>query len=752
MSRAVRIAVVLLAGPGSFFAQDPGLVDDAARFVGQWCVSCHGGAKPASDFDLSRFPGSFADPDRALRRCAERLRAGEMPPDKAAQPPRDQVAALLARIERAGGHDSRPGPGRVTIRRLSRYEYRNTIRDLLGVEAPADDFPVDDVGYGFDNIGDVLSISPLLFDKYAAAAEQIAGEAILAEDPDRPRRTRIDGKSLASTLPDSFRGSARVLFKSGQATAGAFAPRAGDYVLRVRAYGDQAGPEKVRMILGADGGSPAVEVEVAATKDAPEEYETRSRLKKGPVKVGVAFPNDYYLPTPEDPKGDRNLIVEWVEIVGPLDRIDPPPSHRAIFAADPGGPDPAARLRAMLPPFLLRAWRRPATEAEVARLEELAARGMAEGAKFERAVQLVVQAALTSPNFLFRAEPAPAGAKPGGDRDLTGFELASRLSYFLWSSMPDRASFELAAKDGLREPAALRREVRRMLADPRSSALAENFAGQWLELRNLADAAPDPGRFPDFDEDLRDAMRRETEMLFEAILRENRPVSELVDGDFTFVNERLARHYGIVGVHGTHFRRVPAPPDRGGGFLAHASVLTVTSNATRTSPVKRGKFVLDNVLDAPPPAPPPGVGALDERQEAVKATTIRERMEKHRTDPSCASCHARIDGLGFALEHYDPLGAFRLRDESAAVDASATLPDGRRIEGLAGLRQVIRDDGALVRALAKKLFTYAVGRGVDPADDRAIRAMIAELRDPDPTISDLVTSIVQMEEFRRRAH
>jgi mono/diheme cytochrome c family protein len=756
LARAVPIALALAAAIALASlapAQDAALVADSARFFGQWCASCHGGEKPTRDLDLSRFPAGVASPDDALRKAARLVLKRAMPPPKAKQPPRADAEAWASRVM-AAAPESRPGPGRVGIRRLSRYEYRCAIRDLLGVEAPLDGFPVDDAGYGFDNVADVLGVSPLLLEKYAAAAEQIALEAIPATNPDHPPRARFAGRELACSMSDSFRGKARALFKEGHATARAALPRTGDYVVRVRAYADQAGPDAARMRFGADrpegGGTASTEAVIEATKDAPVEVELRARLLKGAHKITAAFTNDFYEPDNPDPaRRDRNLVIEWIEIVGPVDAVEPNAACREILAADPGSGDPAARLRAILPRWLLRAWRRPASAEEIARLATLGAGAVEPGGRIERGVQLAVQAALTSPHFLFRSEPDPPAAGRARERDLTGFELASRLSWFLWSSVPDPRLLDLAAGDGLRDPAALRAEVARMLDDPKASALAESFAAQWLELRNLDDAAPDPARFPEFDEDLRGAMRRETEMLFEAVLRERRPARQLLDADFTFVNERLARHYGIPGVRGPALRRVPAPPDRGGGVLAHASILTVTSNATRTSPVKRGKFVLENILDAPPPPPPPGVGALDETPAAAKGASIRERMERHRSEASCAACHARIDGLGLALEHFDPVGAWRARDAAGAIDASATLPSGLAIRGLPGLRNAIRDEGALVRCLAKKLFVYALGRGVGPADERAIEAMGAALAS-EPTIADVIQGIAGMEAFRRR--
>jgi hypothetical protein len=405
-----------------------------------------------------------------------------------------------------------------------------------------------------------------------------------------------------------------------------------------------------------------------------------------------------------------------------------------------------------LPPLVRelaeRAWRRPLEADEVERLLALTP----PNASREEALQTVLVALLASPRFLFRVERDPPGAEPGSRRDLDGFELATRLSYFLWSSMPDEELFDAARAGRLRDPRGLEAEACRMLRDARAGELARNFAGQWLQLRTLERVEPDRQRFPHFDDELRAAMRAESEMLFEAVLREERPVSELVDPNFTFLNERLARHYGIDGVEGPTLRRVhldPAQREVRGGLLEQASVLTVTSNPTRTSPVKRGKWILETLLGSAPLAPLPGVDTLDDSPAAVKSASLRERLAQHRANPSCAACHERMDDLGFALENFDPTGRWRTEAGGFAVDSSGVLDDGTVIAGPAELERWLAHDPALARCLATKLATFALGRGMRPEDEPALDALAAELG-PDPTLTELILAVVRLDAFRRR--
>jgi hypothetical protein len=577
--------------------------------VARYCTRCHGGARVRGGLALDR----FADEAAALKdltvweRVAEALRSGDMPPPNRPRPTPAELGVLTAWLQGTLKTDcSGPrDPGRVTLRRLNRAEYNNTIRDLVGIDfQPADDFPADDVGYGFDNIGDVLSLPPLLMEKYLAAAEKIIDRAF--QSP--PARQRI------VTLTTQNEESARQVLRA----------------------------------------------------------------------------------------------------------------------------------------FATRAYRRPVRNDELNRLVQLVALAQKNGDGFEAGLKLALQAVLVSPHFLFRVE---LDRRPGDKyvRLVGEFELASRLSYFLWSSMPDDELYRLAREKKLREPGVLEAQVKRMLTSPKSRALVDNFAGQWLQLRNLKGFTPDPAQFPGFDEPLRSAMLRETELFFEHVVREDRSVLDFLDANYTFVNERLARHYGIPGVKGDQFRRVDLAGTPRGGILTHASILTVTSNPTRTSPVKRGKWILDNVLGTPPPPPPPGVEELKEDREVVLSGTLRQRMEQHRADPSCASCHQRMDPLGFGFENFDAVGAWREKEGKHAIDPSGVLPGGQSFKGPAELRAVLRKkEDAFARCLADKMLTYALGRGTERSDRCFIDEIGRNLARHGYKFSDLVLEVVKSDPFQKR--
>ncbi|MGA2034147.1 MAG: DUF1592 domain-containing protein [Thermoguttaceae bacterium] len=624
-------AVVFAAEPAKPpAAASPSFDATVLPLVKRYCLDCHSGEDAERGVQLDKYRTAAAvSEDRATwRKVLSMLRARKMPPKDCRRPKDAEYDAVTAWLEATLGPADRAGPadpGRVTIRRLNRAEYTNTIRDLLGIEFhAAADFPSDDVGYGFDNIGDVLTLPPLLMEKYLAAAEQIAAKAIVADKPG----------------------------------------------------------------------------------DKPQDY---------------------------------------------------PPSHRRIFLVAPGEKvSPDAATEQILRRLATRAYRRPIRDQELARLLKLVATARAQGDRFEAGIQLALEAILVSPHFLFRVELDPEANGVGPIRALNEYELASRLSYFLWSSMPDDELFDLAARGKLREN--LDRQVRRMLIDAKCKALVENFAGQWLQLRNLDLAAPDKRQFPAFDDELRRAMRTESEMFFESIVHEDRSALDLLDADFTFVNARLARHYGLEGVEGDQFRRVSLPAGGGheaaqarGGVLAQAAMLTVTSNPTRTSPVKRGKWVLENILGAPPPDPPPNVPMLRDDAKAVATGTLRQRMEQHRKDPNCAVCHKEMDALGFALENFDAVGAWRTKDGNFPIDAAAQLPDGRSFNGPRELKAMLRGNKEqFARCLAEKLLTYAIGRGVESYDRPAVDGIVQTAKVGDYKFSTFVLGIVRSDPFQKR--
>jgi len=736
-------------------AAAPTFAGDVAPLVASHCASCHGKTSPAGGLDLTAFVderGAIASP-KVWRRVADRLARGEMPPRDAAQAPKAALDRMRAWVAHAvpPPPPPRPGdPGRVTLRRLTKAEYHATIRDLLAVdETSSPGFPSDDVGYGFDRIGDVLSLPPILLEKYLTAAERISEQAIVVEQEGASSPRRLEAETMASTVQGAVFGRIwKGLFTSGDVHADVRLPREGEYRMRVRTFAQQAGDEPAKVVLLADG-APVFEADVSGTDKAPQIVEALVRLRGGRRVVGAAFPNDFYDPKHKDAtRRDRNLFIDWVEIEGPLDAPPPPPeSHARIFAPDPGGTDLAHRASKILGPLASRAWRRPVERDELRRLTWLVTEAVEDGAELEEGVRVALQAILVSPHFLFHVVLPKAPDDAGAEFALDPYALAERLSYFLWSSLPD-AKLAAAAADGsiLRDTAS---HVRRLLADPRAGALVDGFAQQWLTLRRLPTASPDTDRFPGFTERLREDMLRETEMFFEAVMTEDRSVLDFVDGRFTFLNERLAKHYGIPGVSGERFRRVALDGEQRAGIFTQASVLTVTSYPTRTSPVRRGKWLLEQVLGASVPPPPPGAGDLPDQPDDRRAATLRQRMERHLKDPGCAACHRTLDPLGFGLEAYDAVGAWRTRDGAFPLDTSGTLPDGRSFTTPAELRAIVRADPGFVRCFAEKLLTYALGRGLSEADAPAVARIVAGASEGGWRFSRFVEGVVESAPFRK---
>ncbi|MEX2559741.1 MAG: DUF1592 domain-containing protein [Pirellulales bacterium] len=786
---ACSLAALLPASALALDENPAGQTQPAATFADQvrpvfeqFCTGCHGGDDPMAGMALDRFDEAALAPDKSGESVAKdrhtwekvllQLRDGVMPPPDNPRPSDAELAAVLDWIEtnlRAFDCSGTPDPGRVTIRRLNRAEYNNTIRDLVGVDfSPADDFPSDDVGYGFDHIGDVLSLPPILLEKYLAAAEEISRRAITVPDP--PARQRFDAATAQQTGDGEPRDSVRILTSTGEV----FVPdaqfgAAGQYVLRAKAYGQQAGDEPARMAFRLDGSELEL-VDVPARRRNPGVYETRVQVDQpGAKRFAVAFVNDYYRPDDPNPRNrDRNLIVEHLEVEGPLPQDAAQASEiqqRIIFVSPPPGdrrPDAWSQsARQVIERFATRAYRRPVEADEAVRLARLVEMTRADGETFERGIQLAVQAVLVSPHFLFRVELVPQADSPAAQQPetpaqpdtapqpITEHQLATRLSYFLWSSMPDDELFAHAAAGTLRQNIA--EQTRRMLKDPKSRALVDNFAGQWLQIRRLNTMTPDRERFPVFDDALRDAMLRETELFFAAIKDEDRSVLEFLNADFTFLNERLARHYGIDGVAGDDFRRVSLAGGVRGGVLTQASILTITSNPTRTSPVKRGKWILEQILGTPAPPPPPGVEELEEGDQAALSGTLRQRMEQHRENPSCASCHSRMDPLGFGLENFDAVGAWRDREGTFEIDASAELADGSTFNGPAELKAVLAGKpDQFARALTEHMLTYALGRGLEYYDRCAVDAISEAVANADYKFSALVLAVVQSDPFQLR--
>ena len=741
-------------------------------FLSQHCAACHGEQIQMAGLRLDE----FADETDALQHpgvwddVLRMTRNGKMPPPGSPPPSDDALEGLAAWIE--SRRDAMDGyrtsrPGRVTARRLNRAEYNNTVRDLLHVDLqPADVFPVDDSGYGFDNIGDVLSTSPLLMEKYLEAAGKLARLAIwdrpsLAE-PTRFRldavRDRSNSAAIGRVSPFTGDGSIRLAYDFPAKGFYEFAFGAIDRRQRSEDDGrylpDMEPPPPRLMTLLVNGRRMATKAVESA-----QYFDRRERvthlIASGTSDIWVGFID--FDGRPMDPNSglaNRKLWVDYLEINGPFDAepMPLPESHRRIVRCRPDGEEPwRPCAEETISRIATRAYRRPVSDMEMQRLMELAAEAMRGGESFEGMVQTVLQAILVSPQFLFRIERDPLPSDGGVSRRIDSYELASRLSYFLWSSMPDSKLIEAAEAGALDTPEGLSREVGRMLTDPKSAALVQNFGGQWLQLRNLAQAAPDQRLFPDFDEDLREAMLRESQMFFDSIVRENRSILEFLDSSFTYLNERLARHYGIDGVRGDEFRRVDFPDDRRGGLLGQASMLTISSYPTRTSPVLRGLWVLDTVLGQSPPPPPPDVPELEIR-EGQLVGTLREQLEAHRDNEGCMSCHLVMDAIGFGLENYDPVGKWRTRDRDEPVDASGTLPGGHSFASPSELRRILFETEAdsFSRNLTKQLLTYALGRGVDRSDNPAIDEIQRKIKTSDYRFSGLIEGIVSSTPFLER--
>ena len=749
----MRIAAASLALVAA--AAEPGSVafEKTVRPVlTKTCAPCHNDQLASGGLNLAPFAthGSLAGQREAWERIVRKLRAGEMPPQGVPRP-EAQLQAFLKFVESEfdrADRSRKPDPGRVTARRLNRNEFSNTIRDLLAVEFRADkDFPADDSGHGFDNIGDVLTVSPVLMEKYIEAAERIAARAIGADPlPAKPLQAEYSRRNGNIRRPDpsTIEATHRIEWD-------------GEYIVRIGLPGER-GPDAKPVTLGfwMDGKllhSMSVETKPSRLVyfNPFSEAEIRLYLPEGDHAFRAAFVDDPYAQglTGKDAFNDKkNKFPASFLFIGPFPaQVEKPGRKKILFCEPSSGP---ACVEKILSALARRAYRRPVTKNELTSLVKFVTMARAEGQTVEQGIQLAIQAMLVSPHFLFRIERDPDPNDPARTHKVADLELASRLSYFLWSSMPDQELLGLAEAGKLRAAGVLESQAKRMLADQRSAALAEHFAGQWLETRNLDSVTPDPKKFPEWGPELRDAMKTETRLFFETVLRDNRPLSDFLDARYTFLNDRLAKHYGIEGVQGPEFRRVELQTDQRGGLLSQASVLTVSSYPTRTSPVIRGKYVLQNILGAPPPAPPPDVPALDE-QAVGNTGTMRQQLDKHRSDTMCASCHNRMDVLGFGLENYNAIGKWRTMDGKFPVDVAGTLPNGKSFSSPAGLRVLLLDQlPEFGRCLIEKLLIYALGRGLEQYDRITVSDIDRQLAASGYRFQTLVFEIVRSLPFQSR--
>ncbi len=750
--------------------------------LNKYCVTCHNSRLKTANLLLDAADVAHVSANADIwEKVVRKLRSGAMPPAGNRRPDQATYDAMVGSLERSldAAAAAAPNPGRPVVHRLNREEYKNAVRDLLAVDIdPATMLPPDDSAQGFDNIADVLGVSPSLLEGYLTAAARIS--ALAVGDPSigpTSQTFHVRGDASQSEHVEGLPLGTR-----GGLLARPTLPLDGEYVVKVKLLQTNLGsvrgieyPEQleisvdgVRLHLATVGGvadysaSPDNATDVATSIDA--RLQARVKMTAGPHDLAVAF-----LQKAPTEGGNRlqaflrtTLIatdhlglphVESVSVTGPFNATGPgdTPSRRRVFTCRPASKAAERQCaRSIITSLAHRAFRRPPTAAEVDRLVAFYERARA-GGTFDRGIQMAVRGILASPKFLVRVEQDPPSAPSGSSYRLSNLELASRLSFFLWSSIPDDELLRVAEAGKLSDPDVLHAQVRRMLADSRANALVSNFAGQWLYLRNVRGAEPDKNEFPDFDDNLRQSFERETELFFGSIVREDRSVLDLLTADYTFVNERLARHYGIPGVYGSHFRRVVVTDQARRGLLGQGSILLVTSHADRTSPVVRGKWILDNILGAPPPPPPGVVPPLKDKADDGLPHSLRERMEDHRSNPACATCHKVMDPIGFSLENFDAVGAWRAREGDAPIDASGQLADGTAVNGVVTLRKaILKRPDVFVGTMTEKMLTYALGRGLMYYDFPVVRGIVRESAAADFRFSSLVLGIVDSTPFQMR--
>jgi hypothetical protein len=741
--------------------------------ISTYCVSCHNDRLRTAGLALDMAGTEPVGENAKLwEKVVRKLRARQMPPVGMRRPDENTynqvVASLEASLDLAA--NIKPNPGRTdTFRRLNRTEYRNAIRDLLALDVDVDSLlPGDESSYGFDNVT-VGDLSPTLLERYVSAAEKISrlavggavsapGFDVVRMPPDLTQEKHVEG------LPIGTRGGALVPYTF---------PLDADYEFQIRLTRDRDehveglyGKHELELLLDGERTQLFTVEPPPPDKDhalVDQHLKIRVPVKAGPHTLGVTFlQNPWTLLETERQPYEAHFnryrhpriqpAVKEVSIFGPYAATGAgeTPSRKKIFVCRPtnAGAEEGCAKR-ILETLMRRAYRRPVVDADFQSLK-FYRQGRAEG-NFEAGIEMALSAILVSPEFLFRIERDPVGVASNSAYPVSNLELASRLSFFLWSSIPDDELLDAAIRGVLKQPAVLEKQVRRMLADSRSRSLVTNFASQWLHLRNLASANPDMRAFPDFDDNLRQALREETELFFENIMREDRNVLELLTANYTFVNERLAKHYGIPNVYGSRFRRITLQDDsRGGGLLRHGSILTVTSYATRTSPVIRGKWILENILGVPPPPPPASVPALKDNT-VDGGLSVRERLAEHRQNPACSGCHNLMDPVGLSLENFDAVGRWRTSEQGKSIDASGGLPDGSKFERVSGLeRGLLRHPEMFVGTFAEKLFTYALGRGVEYYDAPAVRKIIRDAQAKDFRFSSLILGIVNSAPFQMR--
>ncbi len=761
-------------------------LDEPGALIGRYCLGCHNDRLTTGGLSLEGVDAGdpSAHPD-VWERVVRKLQTGAMPPQPRPRPDRDTYEQLVSYLETALDQvaASRPNPGRTeTFRRLNRTEYQNVIRDLLALDIDATELlPRDDAAFGFDNVNTGV-LSPTLMERYLATARTVSELAVASEvpsvgsrvvilPPDRTQREHVDG------LPFGTRGGTLVEHTF---------PFDGEYEIQVRLQRNrnenvEGLTEPHDMEISLDGDrlelftmepdreSFVIQANAAYYTDEGIDNHLNARLSvtAGPHTVGATFikKNSALLESTRQPyqaqfNNDRHPrqqpAVRSVSIVGPFSPtgVGETPSRRRIFSCRPATEsvdDAEECATAIVGTLARRAYRRPVSVDDLEQLLSFYREGHAVGG-FEVGIETALRALLASPEFLFRIERDPDDVEAGTAYLVSDLELATRLSFFLWSSLPDDELLDVASAKQLRDPQVLKAQVKRMLADPRAETLTSNFASQWLHLRNLDAVQPDSRLFPDFDDNLRLGFRRETQLLFRSIVDEDRSVTDLLTADYTFLNERVAKHYGLSGVYGDHFRRISLPEGSPrAGLLGHGSILTVTSYATRTSPVLRGKWILENLLGTPPPPPPPNVPPLEESRSTTQVVSMRDRMVAHRQNPACAVCHRVMDPAGLSMENFDAIGRWRDAEGGVAIDASGSLPGGSDFDGVVGLQQALLDrPDVFVRTVTEKLLIYALGRGLEHTDASAVREILRVSASDDYRLSALVVGVVESTPFQMR--
>jgi hypothetical protein len=782
---------LLLSGPGLWAAKPqpatpaPAAISPQHALVNQYCITCHNEKAKVGGLMLDKADVDHAaDHAEIWEKVVRKLRGGMMPPKGMPRPPQPQIDGMITWLEASldKAQAAHPDPGRMPLHRMNRTEYANSVRDLLHLKVDvAALLPADDESNGFDNIAEVLRVSPSLLEAYLAASREVASVAVgdpktptvsesVQVPPDLAQNEHIEG------LPLGTRGGILIHHNF---------PLDADYEFSVVLLRNIVGyltgmefPHQLevsvdgkRVFIAPVGGKADLELVDTNLALAGDTLDARLRTKvhvnAGPHDIAVAFlrrdsaESDEPLEPFTRELDLQNMngipLIDHVQITGPMNATGPgdTPSRRRIFVCTPANAaDEVPCAKKILGTLARRAYRRPVTDGDMETLLSFYQSGRNHG-NFDSGIENALRLVLASPSFLFRSEPDPARQAPGSIYHVTDLELASRLSFFLWSSIPDDELLTVAEQGKLKDPAVLNREVRRMLADPKAESLVNNFAEQWLFLRNVQSVAPDEATFPNFDDNLRQSYKRETELFFSSIMKEDRNVMDLLTANYTFVNERLARQYGIPNVYGSQFRRVSLEGlgDNGArrGLLGQGSILSVTSYPTRTSPVLRGKWIMENIMGTPPPAPPPNVPALKDQAQGGKVLSVRQLMEEHRKNAPCSTCHAVLDPLGFSLESFNAVGEYRTKDASGPIDASGQLADGTKINGIVELREaLLKHPEYFVGTLAEKMLTYALGRPLEYYDMPVVRGIVASAARDNYRFSSLISGIVKSEPFEMK--